>query len=107
MTHVFPVRGQPFDSEGGAWQILSGQIIYFRHVAGQKIYFQPLAGKIIYFLFSILWNLEARIFIFYFQGGVGQIIYFHLCPGQNIYLQKLPGPPQNQMVVPLQQSLIF
>ena len=87
-------RGRPFDSEGGggAWQILSSQNIYFRGFVGQKIYFQPLKGKIIYFLYTIMWNLEAKLFIFLFSRGIGQNIYFHCYPGQNIYLQNLPGP---------------
>ena len=76
-------RGRPFVLRGG-WQILSSQNIYFRGFAGQKIYFQPLKGKIIYFLYTIMWNLEAKIFIVLFSRGVGQNIYFHCYRGQNI-----------------------
>ena len=43
------VRGRPFDPEEGAWQIWSGQIIYFQHELGQKIYFQVNQGQKIYF----------------------------------------------------------
>ena len=43
------VRGRPFDHEGRAWQIWSGQIIYFHHVLGRKIYFRVNRGKNIYF----------------------------------------------------------
>ena len=32
------IRGRPFDSEGrGAWQIWSGQNVYFQHELGRKI----------------------------------------------------------------------
>ena len=47
-----PVRGRPFDSEGGGgrgWHFWSGQIIYFHHVRGRKIYFRVNRGQNIYF----------------------------------------------------------
>ena len=43
------VRGRPFDSEVGAWQIWLGQIIYFQLEHGRKIYFQVYQGQNIHF----------------------------------------------------------
>ena len=36
ITNYLFVRGRPFDPEGEAWQIWSGQIIYFHHGLGRK-----------------------------------------------------------------------
>ena len=49
VLHVMRLRGRPFDPEGKAWQIWSGQIIYFHHWLSRKIYFLVNRGQNIYF----------------------------------------------------------
>ena len=44
---ISAIRGRTFDPEGGggAWQIWSGQIIYFHHRLGRKIHFRVNRGR--------------------------------------------------------------
>ena len=47
----FPVytKGRPFDSEGGGWEILSGEIVSSMNELGQNIYFQVFQCQNTYF----------------------------------------------------------
>ena len=84
---------------------MSSQNIYFRGFAGQKIYFQPLKGKIIYFLYTIMWNLEAKIFIFLFSRGCRPEYLFSLLPRPEYLFTKSARPPPESNGRPLNYFL--
>ena len=102
----FEIRGRPFDSEGGAWQFWSNQNIYFQNAAGQKIYFLPLCSENIYFLYTILYQ-RIRVLIIYLFSSLCRpdYLFSQFARPEYLFTKTARPPPQNQMVVPLFQSL--